>query len=37
MSKFRYTEAEQQFNNVLNHQLKELNSIKRPDITEPTP
>ena len=33
MSKFRYTEAEQQFNNVLNHQLKELNSIKRPDIT----
>lgn len=33
MSKFRYTEAEQQFNNVLNHQSKELSSIKRPDIT----
>lgn len=33
MSKFRYTEAEQQFNNVLNHQSKELSSIKRPDMT----
>ena len=33
MSKFKYTEAEQQFNNVLNHQSKELSSIKRPDMT----
>lgn len=32
MSKFKYTEAEQQFNNVLNHQSKELSSIKRPDM-----
>ena len=33
MSKFKYTEAEQHFNNVLNHQSKELSSINRPDIT----
>lgn len=33
MSKFKYTEAEQQFNSVLNHQSKELSSIKRPDMT----
>lgn len=32
MSKFKYTEAEQQFNNVLNHQSKELSSIKTPDM-----
>ena len=32
MSKFKYTDAEQQFNNVLNHQSKELSSIKRPDM-----
>lgn len=32
MSKFKYTETEQQFNNVLNHQSKELSSIKRPDM-----
>lgn len=32
MSKFKYTEVEQQFNIVLNHQSKELNSLKRPDI-----
>lgn len=32
MSKFKYTEAEQQFNNVLNHHSKELSSIKRPDM-----
>lgn len=32
MSKFKYTETEQQFNNVLNHQSKELGSIKRPDM-----
>lgn len=32
MSKFKYTETEQQFNNVLNHQSKELDSIKRPDM-----
>lgn len=32
MSKFKYTEVEQQFNNVLNHQSKELSSIKRPDM-----
>lgn len=32
MSKFKYTETEQQFNNVLNHQSKELISIKRPDM-----
>ncbi|HFU4458072.1 TPA: hypothetical protein ACGPAR_001693 [Streptococcus suis] len=33
MSKFKYTEAEQQFNNILNHQSKELSSIKRPDMS----
>lgn len=33
MSKFKYTETEQQFNNVLNHQSKELSSIKRPDMS----
>lgn len=33
MSKFKYTEVEQQFNIVLNHQSKELNSLKRPDMT----
>lgn len=33
MSKFKYTEIEQQFNNVLNHQSKELNSIKRLDMS----
>lgn len=32
MSKFKYTETEQQFNNVLNHQSKELSSIKTPDM-----
>ena len=32
MSKFKYTDAEQQFNNVLNHQSKELSSIKTPDM-----
>jgi hypothetical protein len=32
VSKFKYTEVEQQFNIVLNHQSKELNSLKRPDI-----
>ncbi|EJU23533.1 hypothetical protein HMPREF1143_2115 [Peptoanaerobacter stomatis] len=32
MSKFKYTETEQQFNNVLNHQSKGLSSIKRPDM-----
>lgn len=32
MSKFKYIETEQQFNNVLNHQSKELSSIKRPDM-----
>lgn len=29
MSKFKHTETEQQLNNVLNHQSKELSSIKR--------
>lgn len=33
MSKFKYTETEQQFNNVLNHQSKELSSIKRLDMS----
>lgn len=33
MSKFKYSEAEQQFNNILNHQSKELSSIKRPDMS----
>lgn len=33
MSKFEYTESEQQFNNVLHHQSKELSSIKRPDMS----
>ena len=33
MSKFKYTETEQQFNNVLNHQSKELSSIERPDMS----
>lgn len=33
MSKFKYTETEQQFNNVLNHQSKELSLIKRSDIS----
>ncbi|MDF9823765.1 hypothetical protein M2475_000112 [Breznakia sp. PF5-3] len=33
MSKFKYTETEQQFNNALNHQSKELSLIKRPDMT----
>lgn len=33
MSKFKHTETEQQLNNVLNHQSKELSSIKRPDIS----
>ena len=33
MSKFKYTETEQQFNNVLNHQSKELSSTKRPDMS----
>lgn len=32
MSKFKYTDTEQQFNNVLNHQSKELSSIKRADM-----
>lgn len=32
MSKFKYTETEQQFNNVLKHQSKELNSIKIPEM-----
>ena len=33
MSKFKYTETEHQFNNVLTHQSKELSSIKRPDMS----
>ncbi len=33
MSKFEYTESEQQFNNVLYHQSKELSSIKRPNMS----
>lgn len=33
MSKFEYTESEQQFNNVLHHQSKELSSIKRPNMS----
>ena len=33
MSKFKYTETEQQFNNVLNHQSKELSLIKRSDMS----
>lgn len=33
MSKFKYTETEQQFNNVLNHQSKELSSTKRSDMS----
>lgn len=32
MSEFKYTETEQQFNYVLNHQSKELSSIKSPDM-----
>lgn len=33
MSKFEYTESEQQFNNILHHQSKELSSIKRPNMS----
>lgn len=32
MSKFKFSETEQQFNNVLNYQTQELKSIKRPDM-----
>lgn len=32
MSKFKYSEGEQQFNNVLNFQDQEIKSIKRPDM-----
>lgn len=33
MSKFEYTESEQQFNNVLHYESKKLSSIKRPDMS----
>lgn len=33
MSKFKYSECEQQFNNVLNYQAQELKNIKRPDMS----
>ena len=33
MSKFKYSDIEQQFNNILNYQSKELSSIKRPDLS----
>lgn len=32
MSKFKYTESEQQFNNVLNYHAKQLESLVRPDM-----
>ena len=33
MSKFKYSDEERHFNNVLVYQSKELNLIKRPDIS----
>ncbi|MGB4386103.1 MAG: hypothetical protein WBI88_05040, partial [Caldicoprobacterales bacterium] len=33
MSKFKYSDGEQQINNVLNYQAQELKSIQRPDMS----
>lgn len=33
MSRFKYSETEQQINNVLNHQAQNLQAIKRPDMS----